>query len=89
MGDRLLLLLHFGKYEVITHATNLTACVHACCNSSKCHVALLHKENCVTVECFNAEVCQLTAGFGSSLVVVRNVDSRNLEGDAQMIAQPR
>nr|XP_053633719.1 dyslexia-associated protein KIAA0319-like protein [Cherax quadricarinatus] len=72
-----------GRYDVITNATNLTACVHACCSNKKCHVALLHNEHCVTVECRNATMCRLTAGDGSSLVVVRKVDARKLE-DAQL-----
>ncbi|KAK8746359.1 hypothetical protein OTU49_017374 [Cherax quadricarinatus] len=72
-----------GRYDVITNATNLTACVHACCSNKKCHVALLHNEHCVIVECRNATMCRLTAGDGSSLVVVRKVDARKLE-DAQL-----
>lgn len=67
---------------MVVNATNMAACVRACCYSGNCHVALLHKQHCVNLECKNAEVCQLTAGNGSSVVVVRAVDSRNiLEGD--------
>ncbi|XP_069185612.1 dyslexia-associated protein KIAA0319-like protein isoform X2 [Procambarus clarkii] len=77
-----------GRYDVITNATGLTACVRACCSNKKCHVALLHKQHCLSVECRNAAVCQPTPGKGSLLVVVRKVDSGNLEDDAQWIGQP-
>ncbi|XP_071547439.1 dyslexia-associated protein KIAA0319-like protein [Panulirus ornatus] len=79
-----------GNYVVIADATNMAACVHACCYNSSCHVALLHKQHCVNLECKSAEVCQLTAGNGTSVVVVRSVDLGNhSEGDAQWKEQNR
>lgn len=77
-----------GTYTEIKNATNITACVQACCNNSNCHVAMLHNQHCFNIQCKDIQSCQLTPKSGTSLVVVRNIDSGGSGEDAEWIGKP-
>ncbi|KAK4299125.1 hypothetical protein Pmani_028567 [Petrolisthes manimaculis] len=78
-----------GTYTIIKNVTDSAACVEACCNNSNCHVALLHDKLCFSVQCKNTKSCQLTPRTGTSLVVVRNINSGGSGEEAEWVEKPK
>ncbi|XP_047493120.1 dyslexia-associated protein KIAA0319-like protein isoform X2 [Penaeus chinensis] len=72
-----------GNFSVIANATDMSACVRACCSNTKCHMALLHDSSCLNVECKTEDMCVPVPANGSSVVVVRATSV-----DAEWIAAP-
>lgn len=47
-----------GIFKDHGHVKNIQECIHLCCTSKKCDVAMMHKAKCYGVQCFNDTVCE-------------------------------
>lgn len=93
LGNHFSVLMPFfsisGTYTEIKNATDTVSCIRTCCNNSSCHVAMLHDQHCFSIQCKDTQACQLTPRAGTSLVVVRDIESGGSGEDAEWVGEPK
>lgn len=56
-----------GIFKDQGQVKNMQECMHLCCNSKKCDVAMMHGPKCFSVQCLNDSSCETIPADGEDI----------------------
>lgn len=79
-----------GKFKLLSHSTNMSACIRLCCGEMSCDVALMIERKCYSVACKTLRLCQAIPAKNSIMLnhlspQISFMTSRNEEGMSMRI----